>query len=111
MTKLLLCLTALGASLASAATYTVTLHEPSVIAGSELKAGNYKFSVNDNKVSIKSGKNVMEADAKVETNDSKYANTSVRYNTQNGKNLVEEVHVGGTRTKLVFGTSAVSATN
>lgn len=94
-------------AVASAATsYNVTFFEPVVVNGTTLKAGEYKVEINDNKAVIKKGKAVAEAPVKVESNETKYSQTSVRLvGTQ-----VEEIHVGGTRTKLVFDKSGV-ATN
>jgi hypothetical protein len=38
----------------------------------------------------------------VETNASKYSATSVRFSNGDGKLHIQEIHVGGTTTKLVF---------
>ena len=94
-------------AVASAATsYNVRFFEPVVVNGTTLKPGEYKVEINDNKAIIKSGKTVAESPVKVEANETKYPQTSVRLvGTQ-----VEEIHVGGTRTKLVFDKSGV-ATN
>jgi hypothetical protein len=97
----------LALAVASAATsYNVTFFEPVVINGTTLKPGEYKVEINDNKAIIKKGKAVAESPVKVESNEAKYPATSVRLaGTQ-----VEEIHVGGTRTKLVFEKNGV-ATN
>ena len=97
----------LALGLASAATsYNVTFFEPVVINGTTLKAGEYKVEVNDNKATIKKGKAVAESPVKIESNEAKYPATSVRLaGTQ-----LEEIRVGGTRTKLIFEKTGV-ATN
>jgi len=97
----------LALGVASAATsYNVTFFEPVVVNGTTLKAGEYKVEINDNKATIKKGKAMAESPVKVETSEDKYSRTSVRLvGTQ-----VEEIRVGGTRTKLVFEKSGV-ATN
>ena len=97
----------LALAAASAATsYNVTFFEPVVVNGTTLKAGEYKVEVNDNKAIIKKGKAVAESPIKVESNEAKYPATSVRLvGTQ-----LEEIRVGGTRTKLVFEKTGV-ATN
>ena len=86
-------------AIASAATsYRLTLFQPSVINGTELKPGEYKVEIKDNTVLIKQGKTVTEAPVKVQTESDKFPTTSVRYNgTQ-----VQEIRVGGTNTRLVF---------
>lgn len=98
---LLTCLAA-GMAFASAKSYTLTLFEPAVIGSTELKAGSYKFELQDQKIVIKRGKEVTEASVKVETGEAKYSSTTVRYGNTNGKNKVEEIMVGGTKLKLVL---------
>jgi len=92
-------------AVASAATsYTVTFFEPVVVNGTTLKPGEYKVEVNDNKAILKKGKAVAESPVKVESNEAKYPSNSIRLaGTQ-----LEEIHVGGTRTKLVFEKTGVS---
>ncbi len=85
----------------AAESYRVTLLEPSVIAGKTLKPGDYKVTVENNKATIK-GKETVEADVKVETADKKFSTTAVRYMQADGKNKVQEIRVGNSKTKLVF---------
>jgi hypothetical protein len=89
------------AGLASAKSYSITLFEPSVIGGTELKPGDYTLELKDEKVVIKKGKQMGEAAVKVETADGKYATTSVRYTNGDGKYHIQEIHIGGTTMKLV----------
>jgi hypothetical protein len=91
---------ALAASAASS--HTVTFFQPSTVSGTELKAGDYKLMMENDKVVIQKGKEKVEATVKVESADSKYASTSVRYSDQNGKMKVTEIRLGGTNTKLLF---------
>lgn len=87
---------------ASAASYNVTLFQPSVLAGKELKAGEYKVTMDGDKAIISMGKQKVEAPAKIETADSKYSSTSVRYTTEDGKMKIQEIRLGGTNQKVVF---------
>ena len=97
----------LALAVASAASsYNVTFFEPVMVNGTTLKPGDYKVEVNNDKASIRRGKAVVEAPVKVESNEAKYPTTSVRL----AGAQVEEIHVGGTRTKLVFEKTGV-ATN
>ena len=97
----------LALAVASAASsYTVTFFQPVVVNGTTLNAGDYKVEVNDNKAVIKKGKTIAESPVKVENNDAKYSNTSVRL----AGSQVEEIHLGGTHTRLVFEKNGV-ATN
>lgn len=92
----------IGLLAASAATYNVTLFQPSFVAGKELKPGDYKLILEDGKATIQKGKERVEAAVKVEQADSKFSSTSVRYSEENGKLKVQEIRLGGTTTKLVF---------
>jgi len=92
----------LALAIASAETYKVTLFQPSVVKGKELKAGQYKLNITDQRVVIMDGKTPIEISAKVETADQKFSSTTVRYSQENGKNSISEIRFGGTRTRLVF---------
>ncbi len=97
---------ALAAAASAATSYNVTFFEPVVVNGTSLKPGEYKVEVNNDKATIKRGKTLDESPVKIESNEVKYPSTSVRLvGTQ-----VEEIRVGGTKTKLVFEKAGV-ATN
>lgn len=84
-------------------TYKITLLQTSVVKDAELKAGEYRFSVvGPEKVTIDNGKKAVEVPCKVESADKKFENTAIRYTEQNGKQIVSEIRVGGTKTRLVF---------
>jgi len=91
-----------GMAIASTKSYTVTFFEPSVVGGTELKAGSYRVEIQDQKIVIKNGHESAEASVKVETNETRYSTTTVRYADSGGKNKVEEIRVGGTKMKLVL---------
>jgi hypothetical protein len=102
--KLLLSFATFALAVASAASsHKITLFQPSLVNGTELKPGDYKVTVQDNnKVVISSGKTSVEANIKTETADSKYSSTTVRYRNGDGKYRLQEIRLGGTTTKLVF---------
>jgi hypothetical protein len=105
MTNTLKCLVlflTLALAVASASTYNVQLFQPSIVSGQELKPGQYKLTLDDDKVVISKGKESVEAMVKTETSDSKFSSTSVRYTTEDGKMKVREIRLGGTNTKLIF---------
>ncbi len=104
MKNLLLLATVLGmTALASAKTFSITLFEPSHVAGTVLRPGDYKIDVSDNnKVTIRSGKTVIDTEARVETTEEKFNATSVRYRNGDGKYRIQEIRLGGTKSKLVF---------
>ena len=86
---------------ASAATYKVTLTQPAVVKGQQLKAGEYRLNVADEKVTLVNGKESVEVPVKVESVEQKYDSTSVRY-VGTEKPKITEIRLGGTKTKLVF---------
>jgi len=98
---LLLCLAA-GMVLASTKSFTVTFYEPSFVGGTQLKAGDYKCELKDQKLVIKRGHETAEANVKVETGAGKFDSTSVRYDNADGKTKVQEIRVGGTNMRIVL---------
>src|SRR6185369_5229734 len=101
MTKKLLFAFALAAlAIASAKSYTFKLFQPAVMGTTELKAGEYQVEVVDQKAVIRNGKIESEAPVKVETGDVKYSSTTVRFSNGDGKMHIQEIHIGGTKTKL-----------
>jgi hypothetical protein len=89
-------------SVASAETFHVTLVQPSVIQGTQLKAGDYKLTVKDASVVMVKGKTKVEVPAKISNTNKKFDATRILYNQQNGKAILEGIEVGGTRTRLQF---------
>jgi len=100
--KLLLAISVFGLAVASAKSYSVTLSQPALLGSTQLAAGDYKVEVDNQHATIRGNKVETECPVKVETADNKYAATAVRYDTSDGKTRIQEIHVGGTRTKLVF---------
>ena len=101
--KLTLSFAVVALAVASAAsTYKVTLFQPSIVNGTELKPGDYKIELKDNTAVISKGKQSVEAAVKTEAADTKFSSTSVRYLNGDGKYRLQEIRIGGTNTKLVF---------
>ena len=92
-----------GLAVASASSYPVKLFSPVTVGSTELKPGDYKLEVNDEKAVIRNGKVQTETAVKVEQGDTKFDKTVVRYVTStDGKSRIQEIRIGGTKTKLVF---------
>ncbi len=91
----------LALAMGNAKTYRITLFQPSVLAGIELKAGEYILELDAAKIVLKNGKVSAASPVKVETMDKKYATTTVRYANGNGKYQIQEIRLGGTKLKLV----------
>jgi hypothetical protein len=102
-TKFVLAFAIFSIGVASAAgTYKITLNQPSVVKGNQLKAGEYRLNVEESKVTIASGKESVQVPVQVENNDQKFDATTVRYTEVGGKQIISEIRIGGTRTRLVF---------
>jgi hypothetical protein len=98
MLKKILFFSVLALGVASAESYRVNLSRPSVVKGSELKAGDYKLNVEQGKATFKDGSRTVESAVRMENADKKYDRTTIRYNGQS----IAEIRLGGTNTKLVF---------
>ena len=94
-------------AIASAAnSYRVDLYQATVVNGTTFKAGELKVEVKDNQVVLKQGKASAEASVKVESAKVKFPSTSVGYADGNH---IQEIRLGGTTTKLVFGGGETTA--
>lgn len=92
----------LALAVASAKTYNVSFNHPVTVKGTELQAGGYRLDLDGDKVVITNGKQSVESPVKVQQGDKKFVSTSVQFSNADGKMLVQEIDLGGTKTKLVF---------
>jgi hypothetical protein len=102
MKNFLLAFTLLGASIASAKTYSITLTSAAAIGNSQLKSGEYRLELKGDRVLVKGDKVADEFPVQVENEARKFENTSVTTSSASGSNRIEEIHLGGTTVKLVF---------
>ena len=100
--RLLFAFAIAGLAVASAKSYSIDLFQPAVLGATELAPGHYNVDVNEQKAVVRNGRIHGEAPVKVETMDRKYPTTTVLFNNGDGKMHIQEIHVGGTTTKLVF---------
>ena len=100
--KFVLAFAILALAVASAETYKITLVNPAVVKGTELKAGDYRLTLENSKVTIVGGKQSVEVPVKVENVDQKFDSTAIRYTAEGGKSTISEIRLGGTKTKLIF---------
>ena len=102
MRKLVFVFAVAGLAVASAKSFSLTLFEPAAVGGKQLPPGDYKVEVVDRKAVLRNGKIDAEAPVKVEDGNAKYGTTSVRLSHNGGASRIEEIRLGGTKTKLVF---------
>jgi hypothetical protein len=104
MFRTLLLFAALGLSVAIAKTYDITLDTATKVGGVELKAGKYSLAVMDEtkvRFTNASGQ-AVEAPAKVSTTEKKFQATQIDLKQVNGVAQVNEIDLGGTKTKIQF---------
>jgi len=100
----LILFTGLCLSIASAKTYEITL-DSAVKAGSvELKAGKYNLALmEDSKIRFTSANGQsVETSAKLSTVDKKFPSTQIDLKQLNGVSQINEIDLGGTKTKIQF---------
>ena len=111
MKKALVSTLLFGLGLAYAgSSYHVDLYRPTVVNGTQFKAGECKVELHDNKLTFKQGKTSAETTVKVETNSQKFPSTTVGYAGEGTGNELQEIRLGGTTTKLIFeqGSTAIA---
>ena len=113
MKNVLLGLLFVGFNVASAASsYHVNLYRPTTVNGTELKAGECKVEIHDNKLTIKQGKVSAQTTVKLEQGAQKFISTTLGYAGDGSGSELQEIRLGGTNTKVVFeqpGVAAVSS--
>lgn len=101
--KLVLALGMFAATLAWAASgYTVNLSKPAIVGNTEIKPGDYKLELDGDKATLRHGKTSVEAEATIETTETKFNQTSACCLGEDGKYRLQEIRVGGTNTKVTF---------
>ncbi len=100
--KLLLSFMLFGLALANAKSYSITLYQSAKLGSVELKAGEYRVDLVDQKAVFRNGTVHGEAAVKVENGESRFASTSVRL-VGEGTPQINEIRIGGTKTTLKFG--------
>jgi hypothetical protein len=101
MIRIAVVLMTLALSIASAKTYMVETYRPMVLAGTELKPGEYSLDVNEGSIVMRKGKVKVEANVKVESTGAKSSGTKFFCDEAGGKLQVKEIFLDGTSTKLV----------
>lgn len=101
MKRLIVALLVCSFAVAASKSYTLNLWQPAVLAGTELKAGQYRLEVDGDKIRLKAGRESIEAAVKVENTGTRHRATTLVMEDSNGKLHIKEILLGGTDTKLV----------
>lgn len=89
---------AFAGTIPSGHSYHITLVQPAVVNGTQLKPGEYRLNVMESKITLVNGKESVEVPAKVEAVEKKFDNTAIRYTG----NVIAEIRLGGTKTRIVL---------
>jgi hypothetical protein len=112
MKKLLLAVMLFASAGAYAAnSYRVTLYRTTNINGTDLKPGEIKVEILDNKAVVKQGKTTVESPVKLQNGAQKFASTTVGYDGDSAKNEIHEIRLGGTTTTVLFESTTANEAN
>jgi len=100
--KLLIIFSIAATGLVAADTHKITLYQDSLAGAEQLAAGNYKLQLDGEKVILSQGKKSVEVPVKVEAVENTNPSTTIRFANSDGKYRIQEIRLGGTKTKLVF---------
>jgi hypothetical protein len=89
---------AFAGTVPSVHSYTITLIQSAVVNGTTLQPGDYKLTVDTSKVTLSKGKVSVQSPAKIEVEEKKYSETSLRYIGQS----LAEIRLEGTKDRIVL---------
>jgi hypothetical protein len=97
-------LTLSSIGIASAKSFDVFLGAPAMAGATELKAGEYKVTVEGTQAIFREAQSSksITVPVKVENADHKFGQTSVETTNQNGMDNIQAIDLGGSNTKLEF---------
>lgn len=104
-TARLICLSALAAGIASAASYKIMVRSNSTVGGTELKAGLYTVEIKGDKAVFKSEAKTVAVPATLEKGTVRFADTM--YVSRDS--AIVEIDLGKTSEKIVFNAAGASA--
>ena len=104
MFRSLILLAAFGLSIAGAKTFDITLDTAAKAGSVELKPGKYNLVLmEDSKVRFTSANGqALETSAKMSTVEKKFSATQIDLKQTNGTAQINEIDLGGTKTKIQF---------
>src|ERR1041384_5843744 len=102
--KLLIVFAAAGLSIAAARSYDIRLASLATIGTAQVEPGDYTLKLNANTITLVDTSNgkTVETNAKVESVDKKFSHTAVLSKKVNGTDHIDEIQLGGTKTKVEF---------
>src|SRR5580698_3790490 len=91
-------------SMALAKTYDISFSSPTKVGNVQLKAGDYRMSVNGTKATFTDVETLktVTADVKVENTDKKFDETKVNTTVDGNTTVVKDIEIGGSKMKIDF---------
>jgi hypothetical protein len=90
-------------TLVSAKTYDIVLSNPTTVGSVQLKPGQYKLKVDGaNAIFTDANSKSFTTPVKVESCDKKFDDTRVQSTKDGGGDRINEIDLGGSKTKLGF---------
>jgi len=87
---------------AASKTFHVTFDHDGWIGATEVKAGDYKVTVDGDKAVLKFGKKVIEVPAKLETVERNYQVSAVVMKPVGNRQQITEIQIGESKYRIVF---------
>jgi hypothetical protein len=91
-------------TVANAKTYDIVLSSPTKAGNLQLKAGEYRLTVNGTKA-IFTDVNTTKSwttEVKVENSDSKFGDTKIDSSNEGTTTVIKDIELGGSKTKIDF---------
>ncbi len=91
-------------SVASAKTYDIMFSSPTKAGNLQLKAGEYRLTVNGTKAvftDVNTTKS-FTTEVKVENSDTKFSDTKIESSTEGSTAILKDIELGGSKTKIDF---------
>ena len=83
-------------------TFKITLADGVAVNGTDLKAGDCRLVLGENKITLEQGSVSVAMAAKVETVATSFDGTVIFYVSQGSKRALSEIRLGGTKTKITL---------
>ena len=90
------------AAWAAGKSYDINLYQKITAGGVDLQPGQYKLEVGNDRATFHQGKISAANPVRVETAEEVYPRTGMVLVKGDGRTYIREIHLGGTKTKLVF---------
>ena len=91
-------------SMAYAKSYEISFSSPTKAGSVQLKAGDYRLSVDGTKATFTDLKTLkaVTTDVKVQNSDKKFESTKVNTTNDGGTSVIKDIEIGGSKMKVDF---------